>query len=109
MASWELENSALGGLDTEDHASPTLGDIDKDGDADLIVGGGFGTLFLLKNNGTKFNPIWSSTIEAKYANIGIGYKATPQLADFDCDGWVDLLIGSDYGASIFYKNKGPFN
>ncbi|NUQ22523.1 MAG: VCBS repeat-containing protein [Saprospiraceae bacterium] len=104
-AAWVLREDTLAGLDAHDHGVPTLGDVDCDSDADLIVGGGYGNLYFAKNIGTCDSATWASPI-ANYGSIHVGYKATPHLADINCDGKPDLLIGNDTGKLFFYKNMG---
>ena len=77
-----------------------LGDIDDDGDNDLLVGtSGYGQaeIHILKNNGGVFSPFDKIT----------GYSSF-KLADLDNDGFIDLMIFS--GNRIrFYKNDGNGN
>ncbi len=104
-AEWTLQTTTLADLDAWDFFVPTLSDVDSDGDADLIVGGGYGSLFFVQNIGTVNAPIWAPQI-SNYTGIIVGYKATPHLADFDCDGKPDLIIGNDKGKLYFLKNMG---
>ena len=87
-------------------ASPTLGDVDDDGDLDLIVGKEDGSLVYLENAGTATSPefrdpgeSWSPT-----RGQGVGGSAKPILADVDGDGKLELLVGSDDGTVRTFEN-----
>jgi hypothetical protein len=87
--------------------SPTFGDMDNDGDMDLIVGyGNYGntglTYFQNQGNGT-FTEIKDTT--NPFGGIDVGRQAIPTLIDFDKDGDLDALIGNKYGSEItYYRN-----
>ncbi len=72
------------------------GDIDNDGDLDVIVAGGNNTrdyLYENINNGESFVDIsdeWG-------INIGYSVWAGAVFGDYDNDGWLDLWIGRDLG------------
>ncbi len=79
--------------------SVVLGDVDKDGDLDLIVGANANDTRLYLNDGST----------TPYATaIAIASAATTSLAlgDVDGDGFLDLLVGNSGSASRLYRNKG---
>lgn len=83
-------------------ASPTFGDVDDDGDYDLLVGNYYGYTFFFRNIGTPTNPEFVQETGAsnpfdgiRTAYVQYGYAA-PTLVDFDGDGDVDMFLGSDY-------------
>lgn len=80
-----------------------LGDMDGDGDPDLVVGNYSGTTRLYLNNGTAdpFNGVSG-------ANISSDAKATASVAlgDMDGDGDLDLVVGNDGQANRLYLNNG---
>ena len=80
---------------------PAFGDMDDDGDKDMILGGFNGTLNYFRNtNGTMtFN-------SASYMNIDVGNASTPQIIDVDRDGLLDLVVGEQNGILNYYKNVG---
>ncbi len=85
---------------------PTFGDINGDGNEELIIGTEFGKLILFDYNGSTFvNP------QQNYADnngnpISSGSFAFPQLFDLNNDGLLDLVIGNKTGEITYYKNIG---
>jgi hypothetical protein len=85
---------------------PTLGDIDGDGDMDMIVGDETGkVLFLMNQAGINATPVFSSPI-LNYQNITTKSFAAPQLFDLNLDGKLDLIIGDSLGKLHYYQNTG---
>lgn len=85
---------------------PAFGDLDGDGDADLITGRDDGTLLYFKNiagTGNAANFVFNSQ---NYAGIDVGNFSTPQLVDVNKDGLVDLLIGERDGNLNYFHNTG---
>uniref|UniRef100_UPI0034DE0F9C FG-GAP-like repeat-containing protein n=1 Tax=Candidatus Thiodubiliella endoseptemdiera TaxID=2738886 RepID=UPI0034DE0F9C len=101
-------NNPFEGIDVRDVSAPTLADIDGDGDLDLVVGEGAGTLKYYQNTGTTSNP----TYEAKtgddnpFNGIDVGNYSSPTLADIDGDGNLDLVVGKNDGTLKYYQNTG---
>ncbi len=85
--------------------APTFGDIDGDGDQDMLVGLEDGKLILLTNQGTTTIANFGN-LSPNYASIDVGQNAMPQLVDVDRDGDLDLLIGSRTGNTQYYENTG---
>jgi hypothetical protein len=83
---------------------PTFGDIDGDGDGDMIVGEAGGHLsYYRKDPGPADNFVF---VASNYQGIDVGNNATPQLVDVDRDGKLDLLIGEQSGNVNYYRNTG---
>ncbi len=92
----------LGGLNW---THPALGDLDGDGDQELLVGEQFGQLVLYRNQGSPAEPDWRfETIG--YAGVDNEGWAYPALADVTGDGALDLFVGSGAGALDVYYNAG---
>ena len=85
----------------------SFGDLDNDGDLDLVAGGGWETVQVYKNTGDSSIPVWTS-----YSGWNIPgaptYDCRPVLVDLDNDGDLDLLWSSmAYGPNyVTYENTG---
>lgn len=85
---------------------PTFGDIDADGDEDMILGEADGFIHLFENTaGPNANADFTLT-KPQMQGIDVGQVATPFLFDVDEDGLLDLIIGERNGNLNFYKNDG---
>jgi len=100
---WTPVSENFDSIDVGWYSVPTFGDLDSDGDFDLLVGDGEGKISFYRNDGTpwafSFNPITDF-----YDSIDVGERSTPYLCDFDSDGDPDLFIGESRGGLHYYKN-----
>ncbi|WP_139559638.1 beta strand repeat-containing protein [Methylotetracoccus oryzae] len=97
----EADNFGL--TDVGSYASPTLADIDGDGDLDAFVGRSDGTTRFFRNTGTAAAP----SFEAEAGNVGlpgVGVSASPTFADIDADGDLDAFVGNSAGVTTFFEN-----
>ncbi|NYT27916.1 MAG: VCBS repeat-containing protein [Candidatus Thiodubiliella endoseptemdiera] len=102
------DDNPFNGIDAGYSSSPTLADIDGDGDLDLVVGEGNGTLKYYQNTGTTSNPAYEAKTgdDNPFNGIDVGYVSVPILADIDGDGDLDLVVGEYYGTLKYYQNTG---
>ena len=81
---------------------PCSGDLDGDGDNDMIVSQ---FMMALENTGSASSPAWSERPEW-VAGIGHCTGIKPAMGDLDADGDQDLVLGCFYGEMIYYENVG---
>ena len=82
----------------------TFGDIDNDGDLDLIVTDRNGQSALYRNDTNESDSLWIFTDITENANLNIPFPAYGSIiADLDNDGWQDIWI-STVGPNIMFHN-----
>ncbi len=85
---------------------PTFGDLDDDGDVDMIAGRDNGTIMFFENIAGQGNPMDFADPITDFQGIDVGDYSTPQLYDLDGDGLNDLTIGEQAGNLNYYRNTG---
>jgi len=85
---------------------PSFGDLDGDGDEDMLNGDEDGSLHFFRNNAGPGNPAEFILAEAYYFGIDVGQSAKPQIVDVNRDGLPDLLIGERSGTVNYIENSG---
>ena len=98
----------LDGIDVGSYSTPTFGDLDSDGDYDLIVGNYNGDIAYFENTGTMTNPRFAQRngVDNPMDDIKSGSFNTLTFTDLDGDGDLDLAVGDDDGAIRYYENIG---
>ncbi len=87
------------------HYAPAFGDLDADGDLDILMGTWDDELQLVLNEGDSSSPSWV-VADPEIAKLTRGRNAVPALGDIDADGDLDLFIGESSGELNFYRNSG---
>ena len=95
------------GTDLGTDLCPHFGDIDMDGDFDLLIGTYSGDIKIFENIGNKyeFEFTYHSTINID-SNL---WFSVPVLYDIDSDSDLDIVLGNIYGDLILYKQEGSFS
>ena len=90
---------------------PAFGDLDGDGDADMMIGEEDGKLQYFQNTAAIGAPASFSLLSANFKNssgrtIDLGDFSVPQIFDVDGNGTNDLVIGSRNGKLAYYRHTG---
>lgn len=95
------------------NACPSVGDWNRDGKKDLILGETNGTLVFFENKGADVDPVFNGSLKLKtgYApgsfTIDLGFDCRLSLADWDGDGVLDILAGENTGYVYLLRGIGP--
>jgi len=88
-------------------ATPALGDLDRDGDLDLVAGGYYGTFVYFENTGSAINPAFAlATGDPPLGEEEVAYYSRPAIGDFDRDGDLDVVSGDQIGHLSYFENQG---
>jgi Ca2+-binding RTX toxin-like protein/mRNA-degrading endonuclease HigB of HigAB toxin-antitoxin module len=99
-------SNPFGLIDAGHYASPTLADIDGDGDLDAFIGEYFGNTLFFRNTGHASAPAFAAASSNPFGLIDVGRYASPTFADIDGDGDLDAFIGEYSGNTLFFRNTG---
>ena len=94
---------------TLSHLYPAFGDLNNDGDKDLLIGDYVGELHFAENTAGANMPMQFSNFQFKWKNIDVGDFATPFIYDINMDGLNDLIIGELKGTINYFPNIGTLD
>lgn len=102
---YKLQDGKFGSeeyLGTHFFGSLTLSDLDSDNDLDLIIGNKYGELTTYVNNAGTLTLSNATKLE----NVELHSNPTVSFSDFDMDGDIDMLEGSNLGGIFYHENVG---
>ena len=112
---WIGESDPFSHIDLQDYTtldhytSVTTGDMDADGDLDLVTGSNDGILHYFENTGTASAPAFTKRTGPANPLAGavLGGYTVPELVDLDGDGDLDLIAGDSTLANfVYFENTG---
>jgi len=109
----DYQNISTLGISSNLNFYPTFGDLDGDGDEDMILGEYTGYCYYFENTAGAGNSAIFNTYtileESDGALLIDGIYPIPQLVDLDRDGDLDLVLGKRNGKLNYYRNIGDAN
>lgn len=104
---WHFDTSEFDGIAVfVGGAYPDFGDLDGDGDMDLIVVVTAGAVQYIENTGTPWSPDWAHRGYISGVQIGPGGRELGALGDIDNDGDLDLVGAGRSSAPQCWENIG---
>ncbi len=104
---WTPNSAVFAGLGEATYwNSPCLVDLNGDDRPDLIFGTSAGPLQYYVNGGPPENPQWNVNTSLFGGVLDVDAASSPFFFDFDADGDLDLVSGSQAGGIKYYENVG---
>lgn len=97
------------GIDVGTNAKPVFVDLDDDGDTDLVVGAGDGTIRVFDKNDDDEGYTELTGADNPFNGLNFGSNAAIGFVDFDNDDDPDAIIGGADGTLRVFENLLPAN
>jgi hypothetical protein len=98
--------NAFGLKNSGAYSKPVFGDLDGDGDYDVLVGSERGDLEYYQNTGTKTAPKFANVVLNPFSLNENRKYLTPFLVDLDGDNDLDLIAGTEINGIAYQENIG---
>ncbi len=83
--------------------SPAIGDLDKDGVDDVVIGSRNGWLYAWKGDGTL---MWAKPGDGGPSGVPTAFHTSPIIADLNGDGYQDVAVGNGWAFHVFRGKDG---
>jgi hypothetical protein len=101
FSSWSYVLDGGSSLDVGYRSSPAVGDWNRDGKKDLLIGDEYGNIRYYENVGTDASPLFNGAeilqVGGSNLQVGDGYanaRSRPDVVDWNKDGLLDLICGN---------------
>lgn len=108
LAKYELVSRDWFGFSSLNIANmaPSFGDMDNDGDLDMVCGSSDGTLNYFQNNASGQTTMSLSFIPNYFAGIDVGNFSSPFIYDFENDGKPEVIVAERNANINLFSNTG---